>query len=207
MTSSSKKIEKAYDTFCKTSCGLGVGISSKFETDVMKQQYVKESKKNIASTVFDDKEKQRMFRPILNDVIIKTLNDPSDQQIFRAGLEGMERNYPEILSGEQKHLLMCPSAFNYDSRIKPFETSFPKAIEEKVASLRANSNRTEQEQRDLEHYEDHLNRLLPQISEGETFAAAFEKFFHSYRGMFVHSWKLDSHLKIFIEKAFCKRTI
>lgn len=200
MKPSAKSILKVYDRFCKISCGLELGASQKFENDVMEQQAIKVSKEKIVSNVFDDATKQRKFRPILNDVIIKTLNDPTDKEIFRAGLEGMERNYPEILSGEQKHLFMCPPAFNYDSRIKPSETSVPKALEERMAALRANPIRTEQEQKDLECIEDHLQRILPQISEAEV-VAAFEKFFYPCKGIFIHSLKLDDHLKVFIDKA------
>ena len=138
METTSKAIRKIYDINCKRGCGLGVGLSEKFEKNVKEQQETKISKTNIAVKIFDDPEKQRKFQPIINDVLFQLLNDPLDQQILRAGLEGMERNYPDILSGKQRHLFMCPTAFNYDSRIHPFETSVPKALEERKALLEAN---------------------------------------------------------------------
>ena len=193
-------IRKLYDINCKQYCGLGVGLSEKFEKNVKEQQGIKRLKANITSQIFDDPEKQRKFQSITNDVLFTTLNEPSDQEIFRVGLEGMQRNYPDILNGQQKHLFMCPSEFNYDSRIKPFESSVPKFLEDRKVELEANLNRTDQESKDLEDIDDHLTRIKPQISEGEVFSA-FERFFYSNRGIFVHSLKLDNHLKTFIDRA------
>ena len=97
-------IRKLYDINCKPTCGLKTGMSERFEANVKEQQGIKISKANNTAQIFDDPQKQRKFQPIINDVLFKTLNDPADQEILRTGLEGMERNYPDILSGEQKHL-------------------------------------------------------------------------------------------------------
>ena len=96
MKPSAKAIMKAYDNFCKRTCSLEVGISRKFENNIQEQHNGKSLHANNVPTIFDDPVKQRKFQSILDDVIIKTLNDPSDQQIFRTALEGMERNYPNM---------------------------------------------------------------------------------------------------------------
>ena len=69
----SKAIRRIYDINCKRSCGLGVGLSERFETNVRNQQYNKKSKLNTPTPMFDDPEKQRKFQPIINDVLFKTL--------------------------------------------------------------------------------------------------------------------------------------
>ena len=66
----------------------------------------------------------------MNDPIIK--DHPEDQSIFRAGLEGMNKNYPEILQGEQTNLVMWPTALNYDSRVEG-KTSVPRGIKRSSA--------------------------------------------------------------------------
>ena len=176
--SSSNAIAKAYDTNCKPRCELKMGISERFEAKQKEPSTVKADNESMISDVFEDTHKQRQFQPILKDVIFKALNDTADQEIFRTGLQGMARNYPEILNGTQKHLFMCPSGFNYDSRIKTFESSVPKVLEERKAALEENPNRTPQEQKDLEDIDDHLSRILPQISEQEFFNT-FTKIFFS----------------------------
>lgn len=196
----SNALAKLYDINCKWRCALKIGLSENFASKIKESQLVKTSHGRKTLDVFDDPSTQRKYQAILNDVIVSIFDDPSDQEIFRKGLEGMERNYPEVLSGEQKHLVMCPSAFNYDSRIEPTESSVPKRFEERKAELETIPNRTAQEQKDLEDINEYLTRILPQITEGEVFTA-FEKFFYPNRGIFIHSLKLDNHLKVFIDKA------
>ena len=128
MTRPSKAILRLYDINCKQHCGLGVGISERFEKNLEDQRDIQKFHENITAKVFT-KAQKRKFQPILKDVLFQSLNDPSDQQIFRTGLEGMLRNYPKILSGEEKNLFMCPSGFNYDSRINPSETSIPEYLQ------------------------------------------------------------------------------
>ena len=60
-------------------------------------------------------------------------DNPEEQKIFRTALEGMNRNYPEILNGKEKNMFYCPSAFNFDSRIGVNETSVPEALEKTKA--------------------------------------------------------------------------
>ena len=157
-----------------------LGPSESFEINVLKQQKVKTLKANISATTFNTPSEQKKFQAILNDVIIKTLDFPSDQQIFKAGLKGMERNYPEILNGEQKHLFMCPAAFNYDSRIKTHETSAVEVFEKKQAALEAKQNLSAKEEKDLNVIRNYIKRIRPQISEQEIFDE-FTRFFYPNR--------------------------
>ena len=63
-----------------------LGLSECFETNVIAQQAVKASKANIPANTFNNNPaEQQKFKAILNDVIIKTLDEQSDQQIFEAG--------------------------------------------------------------------------------------------------------------------------
>ena len=178
-----------------------LGPSECFETTLIEQQKVKASKANIPANTFNNNPaKQQKFKAILDDPIIKILDDQSDQQIFEAGLKGMEQNFPNILTGDQKHLFMCPTAFNYDSRIQTHETSGPEAVEKKQEALEEIPNRSPAEEKDLKIIRDYIRRIRPQISEQETFDA-FTRLFYPNRGIFIHSLKMDQYLKPFVDKA------
>ena len=114
---------KASDKFCKQSCGLMLGCSDAFKKYLDELQKLKSKQGNIPFKLFDEFEKQQKFQSILTDDIIKSLNlSAKDIQIFQKALEGMERNYSEILTGEKRHMFVYPSMFCYDSRIDCNET-------------------------------------------------------------------------------------
>ena len=93
---------------------------------------------------------------------------------------------------------MCPTAFNYDSRIH--ETSVPEVLEEWRNKLQTMVNRNVQDEKNLSQICQHLQRIQPQIAEHEFFDA-FATFFYDKRGIFIHSLKMDSYLKVFIDRA------
>ena len=212
MSTKYKHVANFYDKYCKKSCSLRLGFSTEFENRIKSHQHGKSCirnstlhDENTVTAVSDDPLQKIKFQSILNDPVFKSLNHPTDHDIFRVALQGMERNYPTILNGQQKHLMRCPTAFNYDSRIKSNESSVPETLEKRKKILEENVNRNVQEEKDLKVIKDHLSRIQPQISEGEVFTA-FEKFFHNQRGILIHSFKLDSHLKVFIDKAYQEKT-
>ena len=101
---------------CETVCNLQYGISEVFNQKVMEQQKVKASKAHIKPKIFDDPTEQANYCHMMDDVILKTFDDPSEKKIFQKALEGMGTNYPEILQGTEKNMFYCPTAFNFDSR-------------------------------------------------------------------------------------------
>lgn len=86
------------DRFCKQSCGLMLGCSDAFKKYLDELKKLNKKQENIAFKLFDTLEKQQKFQSILTDDIIKSLSlSAKDIQIFQKALEGMERNYSEIL--------------------------------------------------------------------------------------------------------------
>jgi len=187
------------DKNCQVDCNLEMGISERFDGKLKEQESVRSSKANVNVATFEDTKKQAKFKSILQDPLVKALDHPEDQQIFRAGLEGMERNHPEILKGEQTNLVMCPTAFNYDSRVDG-ESSVPEVLEKWQEELEATQNLSPQQKTNLHTIRNHLGKIKPQIAEQEFFDA-FTTFFYNKRGIFIHSLKMDSYLKVFIDKA------
>ena len=77
------------DKNCQTDCNLEMGISERFDGKLKEQESVRLSKPNVNVQTFEDTKIQEKFKSTLNDPLIKILDHPEDQQIFRAGLEGM----------------------------------------------------------------------------------------------------------------------
>ena len=97
------------DKNCLNSCKLQYGISDIFEQIVLKQQSVKASYSTHAKPqIFSDPKDQKLYEPMLNDVMFKIFNNPAEQTVFRTALEGMNKNYPEILKGEEQNMFLCP---------------------------------------------------------------------------------------------------
>ena len=135
MASLPHPIEDGSDQNCVESCNLKYGISETFDKTVLEQQNIKVSKLHIIPKFFTDARDVAKFNHLMKDPLFKTFDDVSEKQIFRKALEGMEKNYPEILNGTEKHMFYCPTAFNFDSRIGSNETSVPDALNEMKVSL------------------------------------------------------------------------
>ena len=192
------------DKFCERSCSLELGISEYFNEKLKELQLANALNSKKTVRIFDTSKEQAMFQSILNDPIMRALDHPVDQQIFRAALEGMERNQPEILRGQQNNIFMCPTAFSYDSRV--YESSVPEVLENWQEELEAKQNLSSQDKLNLSKIRSYLRRIRPQITEQEFFDA-FATFFYQRRGIFIHSLKMDSYLKVFIDKAESERNI
>ena len=188
------------DKNCKNDCRLQYGVSEVFENILQQQQNVKTSKPHIQPQTFSDPKDQALYSHMLNDVMLKTFDGPEEQAIFKAALEGMNKNYPEILYGEERNMFYCPTAFNFDSRIGTLETSVPDVLDKMQASLEAKKQLTKKEESNLKTIQSHLRKLRPQLAEQE-FVDALACFFYKQRGIFVHSLKLDQHLKVLTDKA------
>ena len=189
------------DRFCKQSCGLMLGCSDAFKKYLDELKKLNQKQENIPFKLFDTLEKQQKFQSILTDDTIKTLSlSAKDIQIFQKALEGMERNYSEILTGEKRHMFVYPSMFCYDSRIDCNETLNPELLEKRQRQLENTENSTNESKKSLEEIKNYLRRIKPQLCEQEFFDA-FVTLFYSHRGICIHSLKMDAYLSIFIEKA------
>ena len=188
------------DKNCLSTCKLQYGISEEFEKILQQQQKVKSSFTTKSQPqIFSDPKDQQVYKHMLNDVLFKTFNSPEEQTILRTALEGMSKNYPEILKGEEQNMFYAPSAFNFDSRIGE-ESCVPDALDKMQASLESKQNLTSNEQNNLKKIQAHLRKLRPQLAEQEFFDA-LACFFFQKRGIFIHSLKLDDHLKVLTDKA------
>ena len=188
------------DTNCLKSCGLQYGISEVFIQNVLEQQKVKYSKYHINPQTFDDPYDQKYYGHMLEDIMVKRFNTDDEQKIFRKSLEGMKANYQEILEGLKKNMFFCPTSFNFSSRIGENESCVPDALDEMKSSLELNPNLTPKERHNLDKIRDHLQKLRPELAEQE-FVDALACFFYNKRGIFIHSFKLDDHLKVLTNKA------
>ena len=135
----------------------------------------------------------------MNDIMFKIFNSPEEQTLLRTALEGMNKNYSEILNGMQKDMFYCPTAFNVDSRIGPTSAN-PDELDELQASLESKENLSATEKGNLKKIQTYLHKLRPQLAEQE-FVDALACFFYQKRGIFIHSLKLDDHLKTLTDKA------
>ena len=137
---------------------------------------------------------------MLDDVMIKTFDSEDEQKIFRKSLEGMNLNYPEILKGQEKNMFYCPTAFNFSTRIGIDESSVPDTLDEMKISLESKQHLSKQDNENLKKIRSHLEKLRPELAEQE-FVDALACFFYKNRGIFIHSLKLDDHLKVLTNKA------
>ena len=96
-------------------------------------------------------------------------------------------------------MFYAPTAFNFDSRIGE-ESSVPDVLDQLQSSLESKSNLTSKEQKNLKKIRLHLQNLKPQLAE-QQFVDALACFFYQKRGIFIHSLKLDQHLKTLTDKA------
>ena len=188
------------DSNCEKGCGLQYGISQAFDQVVLEQQKVKASKSQIKPQTFDDPNDQNYYKHMLEDVMVKTFTDDDEQKIFRKSLEGMKTNYSDILEGQERTMFYSPTAFNFSSRIGKDETCVPDALDEMKISLESKQQPSPKDERNLRKIRDHLRKLRPELAEQE-FVDALACFFYSQRGIFIHSLKLDDHLKVLTNKA------
>ena len=130
MASSTSASLISSDNNCDNSCNLRLGVSETFNKILLEQQKIKTLKTHISPQIFNDPEDLKLYQHMLGDVMLKILDDPKDQKIFRTALEGMHRNYPEIITGKEKYMFYCPSAFNFDSRIAEDETCIPDVLDD-----------------------------------------------------------------------------
>ena len=195
-----RQLETGSDGHCKKSCGLQYGISEKFNQIVKEQQTIKTSKSHIQPETFDDPNDQKIYAHMLEDVMVKHFDGEDEQKIFRKSLEGMKLNYPEILEGQEKNMFYCPTAFNFSSRIEKDQSSVPDSMDDMKASLESKLQLTPKDERNLKKIREHLQKLRPELAEQE-FVDALACFFYNHRGIFIHSLKLDDHLKVLTNKA------
>ena len=188
------------DKNCSKSCGLQYGISDVFNQIVLQEQKVKLSKSHVQPKTFDDPNEQNYYCHMLDDVMIKTFDSQDEQKIFRKSLEGMNLNYPEILKGQEKNMFYCPTAFNFSSRIGIDESSVPDALDEMKISLESKQHLSKEDSENLKKIRKYLEKLRPELAEQE-FVDALACFFYKNRGIFIHSMKLDDHLKVLTNKA------
>ena len=200
MAASPHVFDAASDKNCKPFCPLELGSGEKFKQNLVNQQALNASKTQSPPQIFSDPNDQALYSEMLNDVMYKIIDNPDEHKVFRTALEGMNRNYPEILAGQEKNMFYSPAAFNFDSRIGTNETSVPEELERTKASLEAKQTLTAKEKTDLKVIQDHLTKLRPQLAEQE-FIDALACFFYKRRGIFIHSLKLDQHLKVLTDKA------
>ena len=194
------QIESMSDKNCEKSCGLQYGISEVFEEILCEQQKVKASKSHLKPQLFDNSEDQKFYSHMISDIMMKIFDSKDDKKVLCKSLEGMRSNYPEILNGEERNMFYAPASFNFDSRIKNDESCVPDALDEMQASLESKENLTLKESMNLKKIQDHLRKLRPQLAEQE-FVDALACFFYQQRGIFIHSLKLDDHLKVLTNKA------
>ena len=97
-------------------------------------------------------------------------------------------------------MFYCPTAFNFSSRIGPDESCVPDALDGMKVSLESKKNLTTRDAKNLKKIRDHLQKLRPELAEQE-FVDALACFFYKQRGIFIHSPKLDEHLKVLTNKA------
>ena len=190
---------KNSDKNCLKTCRLQYGVSEVFEQILQEQQKVKASKSHINPQIFSDPNDQKTYKHMLDDVMIKTFDSPDEETVFRTALEGMNRNYSEILKGKEQNMFYAPTAFNFDSRIGE-ESNVPDVLDQLQSSLESKANLTPKEQKNLKKIRLHLQNLKPQLAE-QQFVDALACFFYQQRGIFIHSLKLDQHLKTLTEKA------
>ena len=99
-------------------CGLGYGTSHVFEKNVCAQQKVKSAKLIKNQVMFSDPKDHKNYKRMLDDIMYKTFDGPEEQKLLKKSLEGMKRDYPDILSGNKRNMFFYPPAFDFDSRIK-----------------------------------------------------------------------------------------
>ena len=161
---------------------------------------MKLSNAQITHDLFDDPDEQAKYDHMMGDNILKNFDDASEKKIFRKALEGMGSNYSEILEGTEKHMFFSPTSFNLNSQIGPNETSVPDVLDDMKTTLEAKANLSGNEKANLKTIRNHLTKLRPQMAEQE-FVDALACFFYQQRGIFIHSLKLDEHLKVLVNKA------
>ena len=153
-----------------SSCKLQYGLSEVFEQILQEQQNVKTSKSHIKPQIFTDPNDQKLYQHMLDDVMIKIFDSPEEQTVFRIALEGMQKNYSEILKGEEKNMFYAPSAFNFDSRIGEV-SSVPDVLDQMQAVLESKATLTLNEEKNLRNIRLHLQNLKPQLAEQQFFDA------------------------------------
>ena len=200
MASSISQIKSMSDKNCEKSCGLQYGVSEVFEETLCEQQKVKASKSHRSPQLFDKLEDRKLYSHMSSDIMMKIFDSEDEKKVFRKSLDGMRFNYPEILNGEEKNMFYAPASFNFDSGIKNGESCVPDALDEMQASLESKENLTLKESKNLKKIQDHLRKFRPQLAEQE-FVDALACFFYQRRGIFIHSLKLDDHLKVLTNKA------
>ena len=169
------------DKNCLSTCRLQYGISEMFEQILQEKQKNKASKSQTQPKLFSDPTKQKIYSHMLNDQMLTIFNSPDEHVIFRTALEGMKRNYPEILKGLERNMFYAPTAFNFDSRIGE-TSSVPNVLDNMQASLESKQILTTREKSNLKKIQAHLRKLRPQLAEQE-FVDALACFFYQQRGI------------------------
>ena len=140
--------------------------------------------KHVTPHTFTDPKDLALYHALLDDVMINIFDDREEQKVFRAALEGMKCNYPDILGRKQKNMFYCPASFNYDSRIGTYETSVPGALDEAKSALESKTNLNFKEKKHLKLITRHLQNIQPQLAEAEL-VDALSRFFYKHRGIFL----------------------
>ena len=69
-------------------------------------------------------------RNIIQDPIDVIFNSTEQKKVLQKRTQGMSQNYPDIADGSKATVTCYPSGFNFDSRIKKFNTVVIKQLEE-----------------------------------------------------------------------------
>ena len=104
MAVSNNVVDTASDQNCKSPCNLEMGSSSLFQQIVAQQQNTNAAKGGQYLYTFSDSKEEAFYHKMLDDDMLKTFDGPEEQEIFRKALEGMNRNYPEILNKGKKDM-------------------------------------------------------------------------------------------------------
>lgn len=119
---------------------------------------------------------------------------PNGRIIFMKNENLTKANYSNVYDGTKKTLVTFPPLPVYDSRIKPTATFFEPELERKV---REGDFHDEGELKCIKKF---LEKSMPQLGEGNILNGALTTFFH-YRGLFVHGYEPNFHLRTFVEYA------
>ena len=168
-------MESASDENCD--CRLRLGCSKHFEDELREKPKCEDSQTDVLKNIF---------------------SGADEQKIFNKCAQGMRTNYGEVLDGTKKNLNVFPPAFDYDSRI---ETSvvFDELAARKTR-LEEAPQLSEKEEKELTSIQKFVTEFKPQAAEGEVFQRLI-CFFYANRGLFLHSYKLDTYLKRFVDEA------
>ena len=128
----SKMLQKCSDSKC--TCTLRLGVSEAFK---MAQKSVN----------------------VIKDPIESIFNTPEQQKILQKRTQGMSENYGDVEDGTKASVTCYPSGFNFDSRIKKFNT----VVIQKLEGVRKNlENNPPNNSKEADAVAQNLTNMVPQ---------------------------------------------